>query len=284
MLFKKFRLTRHERRCAEQFAGSRPLPPWDHLYETLPFDLIEMAERGEPKAAYVMGDRLDQGMDGLDVDRKKALIFYRLGEKQGDADALNNIGSMHFHGEELPQDLERARHYFERAAEGGCAAAMNNLGRLYLEGKGGLPVDIARGLELLERGARGYDINAALKLQNIYLEGQYGQPADMFRHIYWLWQAIYNGSGHACAKLADYLANGKHVRQQKERVRALYQRGMTRDDGYATLQLGIDYFGGLFGPRDLNEALHFLTMAESMGQTFATKAIAQLQASRAGLS
>lgn len=279
MLFKKLRLTRHERRCAKEFAGSRPPPPWDHLYKILPFDLMEMAERGEPKAAYVMGDRLDHGMGGLEADLQKALVYYRLGEQQDDPDALNNIGSMHFHGDGLPKDLELARGYFERAVEGGCAVAMNNLGRMYLDGTGGLPVDIACGLELLERGARLYDVNAALKLQNIYKEGQYGQPVDIFRRIYWLWHAAYNGSGRAYALIADYLKDGKVVRRQKDRVRDLYEQGMMLDDSYATHMLGLDYWSGQCGERNLEYALHFLTMAEEMGDGSATNSIAALQKS-----
>jgi TPR repeat protein len=279
MLFKKLRLTRHESRCAKEFAGDCPRPPWDHLYKTPPFDLMEMAERGEPKAAYVMGDRLDHGMDGLEADFQKALVYYRLGAEQDDPDVLNNIGSMHFHGDGLPKDLELARHYFERAVEGGCAVAMNNLGRMYLDGTGGLTVNIARGIGLLEGGARLYDVNAALKLQNMYKEGQYGQPVDVFRRIYWLWHAAYNGSGRACALIADYLKEGKDVRRQTNRVRDLYERGMMLEDDYATHMLGLDYWSGKCGKRNLRHALHFLTMAEEMGDESATGSIAALRKS-----
>lgn len=277
MFFKKIRLTRHEQRCAKEFEGDSPAPPWDHLYNVLPFELMEMAARGEPKAAYVMGDRLDQGMGGLQADLQKALVYYRLGEKQGDPDALNNIGSMHYHGDGLPKDLDIARRYFEQAVAGGCAAAMNNLGRMYLDGKGGLPVDVGRGIALLERGARLHDVNAALKMQNIYNEGQYDQPVDAFRRIYWLWQAVHNGSGRACALVADYLREGRDIRHQGRRARELYERGMMRDDSYATLQLGVDYLSGKCGPQNLESALHFLTMAEEMGETFATECIARLR-------
>ncbi|MGQ4275401.1 tetratricopeptide repeat protein [Terrihabitans sp. B22-R8] len=281
MFFQKIRLTRHEQRCAREFEGESPAPPWDHLYEVLPFELMEMAERGEPKAAYVMGDRLDQGMDGLAPSLEKALIYYRLGEQQGDADALNNLGSMHFQGDGLPKDLDIARRYFERAVEGGCAAAMNNLGRMYLKGQGGLPVDVGRGLALLERGARLYDINAALKMQNIYHEGQHGQRRDVFRRIYWLWHAIYNGSGRACALIGDYLLEGELVRHQGHRARALYERGMILGDSYAILQLGIDYLTATGGPQDQEKALHFLTMAEQRGEASAARYIAMVRRSQA---
>lgn len=36
----------------------------------------------------------------------------------------------------------------------------------------------------------------------------------------------------------EYLREGKVVRQQRERVRDLYELGVVRDDSYATLQVG----------------------------------------------
>lgn len=36
-----------------------------------------------------------------------------------------------------------------------------------------------------------------------------GQPRDVYRRIYWLWHAAYNGSGRACALIADYLRKAK---------------------------------------------------------------------------
>ena len=276
MFFAKTRLTQHEQRCAKEFAGECPRPAWDHLYAVLPFDLMEMAERGEPKAAFVMGDRFDQGMCGLNSDLAKALVYYRIGEEQGDPDALNNIGSMHFHGDGLPQDMVAARIYFERAAEGGCPAAMNNLGRMLLEGEGGLQVDIKRGMTILEQGARLYDVNAALKMQAIYRDGQYGLSADLKQRIYWLWQAIYNGSGRACAIIADYLREGEVVSQQLPRMRELYEKGAELGDSYATLQIGIVYKNGVGGPKDIDTARHYLLQAEDMGEEFATEILAKL--------
>lgn len=126
---------------------------------------MEMAARNEPKAAFVLGDIFDQGMGGIDQNFDKALLYYRMGEEIDDPDALNNLGSMHYQGDALPLDHEKARHYFERAAAAGCAAAMNNLGRMYLDGEGGLKVDIGKGLTLLKRGAEAFDENAALKLK-----------------------------------------------------------------------------------------------------------------------
>lgn len=269
MFFAKRRLTKHEQSCAAEFAGIAPKPDWDPFYELPPFDLMEMADRGVPKAAYVMGDRLDQGMGGLNADVEKALIYYRMGEEQGDPDALNNIGSMHFHGDGLPQDFVLARDYFERAVAGGCPAAMNNLGRMYLDGRGGLPVDVARGMEILMRGARAYDIDAALKMQNIYHEGQFGQKPDVAKRITWLWQAIYNGNGRACALIGNYLGEGKLVAFQGERARDLYFRGTLLCDSLATLQLGLDYYTGKCGPQDMEQAEFYLAQAEAMGEDVA---------------
>jgi hypothetical protein len=43
----------------------------------------------------------------------------------------------------------------------------------------------------------------------------------------------------------EYLREGKVVRQQRERVRDLYELGVVRDDSYATLQVGSITYGRL---------------------------------------
>jgi hypothetical protein len=52
---------------------------------------------------------------------------------------------------------------------------------------------------------------------------------------------------------------------------------MMRDDSYATLQLGVDYLAGKCGEQNLGHAFHYLTMAEQMGEDFATECIAKLR-------
>ncbi|MEZ5850056.1 MAG: tetratricopeptide repeat protein [Hyphomicrobiaceae bacterium] len=265
-MFTRFRLTRFEAACARRFSGKAPAPAWDRLYCDLPFTLMEMAERNEPKAAYVLGDIFDQGMGGIKQDFEKALLYYRLAEKIEDPDALNNIGSMHYQGDALPLDREKARHYFERAVAGGCAAAMNNLGRMYLDGEGGAGVDIAKGLAILKRGAEAYDANAALKLKSIYYEGSYDQRKSQFKYVRWLWQAAFNGHAGSYAVIGDILAAGEIVKRQPMRVRPLYERALALSDGYGALCLGLDYCSGKCGEQDVERGLQYLRQAAAMGE------------------
>jgi uncharacterized protein len=254
-----------ERRYAAQFNGQCPRPPWDHLYECLPADLLAMAERGEPKAAYVLGDMFDQGTHGLNQNLDKAVIYYRLAEVQGDPNALNNLGSMNHHGEGLEQSIEIARFYYERAVAGGCAAAMNNLGRMYLEGQAGLPVDTVKGLALLEQGARAHDGNAALMLAAVYRDGQYGCRKSQRQRIYWLWHAAYNGSGVGYNVLGDLYRAGKVLPKNDVRAFALYRKGADLGDADSMYQVGLSYLSGAGAPKDLDKARAHLEQAAEHG-------------------
>ncbi len=90
--------------------------------------------------------------DGVPIDPRRALRYYRLAAARGHSNAMNNIGTMYFRGEGVPQDYARARRWFERALRRGNPYAPANLARMYRDGRG-----VERDLER----ARHYALMAA---------------------------------------------------------------------------------------------------------------------------
>jgi uncharacterized protein len=273
----RFILGRYAKKLSRQFAGSAPAKSWDGYYNLPPFELIELALQKVPKAAYVMGDRLDQGMDGLEQNFEKALVFYRLAEEIEDADALNNLGSMHHHGDGLPQNFKLARTYYERAVEAGCAAAMNNLGRFYLQGEAGCDRDIPGGMALLERAADHFEQNAALKLAFLHLYGkqEFGIIPDLKKRLYWLYRAAYNGSGAAYCILGDLYRNGETIPKNMASAIAFYKQAVSLGDADAAFQLGLYYFEG--NAADAALSLQYLQLAQDGGLEQAADFISKLR-------
>ena len=62
---------------------------------------------------------------------------------QGDAEALNNLGTLYAFGRGVSQDYAKAREWYEKAAAQGFATAQNQLGWLYRGGQG-VPQDYVR--------------------------------------------------------------------------------------------------------------------------------------------
>jgi TPR repeat protein len=100
----------------------------------------------------------------------------------------------------VPQDVARARAWYERAAALGLPRALNALGRLYLTGEGGRRnSELAR--ELFEKAAAGGDAFAMNNIGLLYLNG-YGVERDEAVAKSWFEKAATLGDTEAQANLA----------------------------------------------------------------------------------
>jgi len=75
------------------------------------------------------------GKNGFPVDKQKAFAYYEMAANQGDATALNNLGSLYFNGIAVPVNYQKAIELFEAAAKAGSSEAALNLGFIYLSGR-----------------------------------------------------------------------------------------------------------------------------------------------------
>ncbi|TMV11374.1 caspase family protein [Arenibacterium halophilum] len=79
--------------------------------------LERAAEAGSPEAQFELAKLYERGT-GVDRDEKRALELYRAAADQDFADAINDLGFLHYQGGlGLPADPKRALSFFERAAD-----------------------------------------------------------------------------------------------------------------------------------------------------------------------
>ena len=76
----------------------------------------------------------------------------REGRRQGQRDAMSNLGLLYDNGQGVAQDYAKAREWYEKAADKGDADAMFNLGLLYDNGQG-VAQDYAKAREWYEKAA-----------------------------------------------------------------------------------------------------------------------------------
>src|SRR5271169_4603771 len=78
---------------------------------------------------------------------------------------MYNLGGLYGQGHGVPQDYNKAKEWWERAAAAGFAGAMRNLGALYAQGRG-VPQDYQKAKEWFEKSAAAGDRDAeqALKM------------------------------------------------------------------------------------------------------------------------
>jgi TPR repeat protein len=94
-----------------------------------------LAEAGDEVAQYNLGVMYDNG-EGVPLDDKEAIKWYRLAAEQGNAKAQHNLALMYNNGEGVPQDYAEAVKWYRIAAEQGHAKAQNNLALMYEYGNG----------------------------------------------------------------------------------------------------------------------------------------------------
>jgi len=72
----------------------------------------------------------------VDVDKKEAIRWFKIGAKKGDAYAQTALGNMYLDGDGCTQDYSECVYWYEQAAERESIIAMCNLGYCYLNGYG----------------------------------------------------------------------------------------------------------------------------------------------------
>lgn len=104
--------------------------------------------------------------------------------ESGDAPAQYAVGLAFAAGRGVPQDYERARHWYQRAAAQGYAAAENNLGVLLMRGLGGAHDD-KEAVEMFRRAAQRFNVPAQNNLAWMYEQGR-GVTRDLESAYVWL--------------------------------------------------------------------------------------------------
>jgi len=142
---------------------------------------------------------------------------------QGDAEAQNKLGKLHFLGQSVPLNNTTAREWFEKSAVQGNADAQNNLGFLYDKAQG----DYAKAREWYEKAAAQRHAAAQSNLGWMYANGQ-GVPQDYVRAYMWWSLAAAHSTGKGKEEeseesILDKLARRMTPAQVAEAQRLLQQ-------------------------------------------------------------
>ncbi len=105
-------------------------------------------------------------------DLIRARDFFEQASKGGDLWAMNELGMIYLYGAGAKEDLQRARGYFELAAEGELPDSLMALGVIYSLGLGGVPKNSESGFIYLERAADAGSLKAKEMLRKAGRRGK----------------------------------------------------------------------------------------------------------------
>ena len=161
-----------------------------------------------------------------DAGRREAFKFFEVASGFGDVSSTGYVGVSFRNGWGAPQDYAQALHFLRNAANEGDANAMDNLGSIYDSGeaeKQGFAQDFAQAREWYERAAHAGNVGSMVNLGRLY-DGGRGVEKDYAQARDWYLSAAKNSQPEAMFAVAALYKSGKGVDADAAAARDLTSR------------------------------------------------------------
>ena len=225
------------------------------------FELFKkLAENGNGRAMYFLGEFYSQPYGKTKKDNKKAKEWRIKGKEVGDVLAALNVAYY------LPKNSdERNRTCFElfedilKLAEDGDILAQSELADMYLYGYG-IEEDEEEGVKWLKKSAESGYWRSMDKLANCYSDG-IGVSQDKLKAID-LYKRVYElGSGEAANKIGLIYNN----QNNSEEAVGWFRKGFEKGYDWSGYNLALSYSNGTGVPQDELKALELYKKAYELG-------------------
>ena len=195
---------------------------------------------------------------------KEVFAVYQTGADRGDANSMQNLGTLYARGYGMAQDYAKAREWSEKAAEKGHWGGMLNLGLWYYDGRG-VAKDYAKAREWFQKAAdRSNDEVAMLYLGHLYHNGGWGVAQDYAKAREWYEKAADKGNA-AMSNLGVPYANGDGVAQDYAKAREWSEKAAEKGNADAMSDLGVLYANGYGVAQDYAKAREWYEKAAAKG-------------------
>ena len=184
-------------------------------------------------------------------------------EEIGRAEKAMALGDDYLTGRGVPQDLQLAASWYERAAGFGSPVAQNQIGYFYQIGLGVLP-DATRAVHWYQLSSAGGYPLGKVNLAVAYLWGTgVGKDPKMAEHL--LNEAASKGSSAAAAYLGDMYYFGVGVQKDEATAEKWYEKAIRVHSYLAAYRMGKILSEPSEHPRDIERALSLFRESASLG-------------------
>lgn len=180
-----------------------------------PASLSVAAKNGDPQALFEIGARYTEGR-GVKADLANAAKWYQLAADRGFAPALYRLANLYEKGSGVERNLATAKRYYQMAADRGNASAMHNLAVLFASGADGKQ-DYAEAAKWFTGAAELGVTDSQFNLAILYARGN-GVKQDLEASYKWFAIAAKDGDKDAAQK-RDEVANSMRP-EQLEKAKA----------------------------------------------------------------
>ncbi|RGB30585.1 hypothetical protein C1646_817829 [Rhizophagus diaphanus] len=121
--------------------------------------------------------------EGIEKNLEKAFHWYQKAAENGHTGAMNNLANGYYNGEGTEKNLEKAFHWYQKAAENGQEHAMFNLAACYRNGEG-IEKNLEKAFHWYQKAAKNGYTDAVINLVTCYENGE-GTEKNLEKAFYW---------------------------------------------------------------------------------------------------
>ncbi len=236
--------------------------------------LRSRASNGDVQAATLLGKYYFD----IEKDAKRAEKWIKSAADAGDAEALYYLARIYDESREGKHPNKEVVSILEKSAGLGYTRAQVMLGKIYQFGRRGIPQDLRKAKTWYELAAAKGANEALFQLNVIYQQSgdAYTKAAMADENIEWLEMGVKQGNAEAALNLAGMAETGRGVPQDYKRAAELYQIAADAGIVQAQAALGKLYANGEGVPQDNEKAIFWLTKAAEEGYVEAQRKLAQV--------
>ncbi len=201
---------------------------------------------------------------GMPKDAAKALAWFRQAAEGGDATAQYNLALIYVRGNGVPQDYKEFARWATAAADQNVVPSCLDVASFYMQPPDGTPADIDRAVHYYEKAANLGNARAQAKLGSIFATGMQGRP-DYEQAVKWYRKAADQGEPDAEFGFGVRYALGQGVGVDTEKARQLFTSAADQGQADAQYALATMLEKGDATSADPSLAAHYYELAAEQG-------------------
>ena len=217
-------------------------PKEDETPEDFYTRVTRRANANDVNALMTLGYMHIYGLNGAEMNYKKAYECYQKAAELGDPIAINNLGSLYYGGVGVRKNVRKAAELFAQASDLGNTEASLNLAVIYLKHEGGFYND-QEAAKLLKKTAEHDNPTGKYLLGYAYMKG-IGVPENKKKAVENIRFAADKGYDEAQYMMGYFYKNGIGVTQNYNNSLRYLNKAVSQGNISAIVELGRFYVAG----------------------------------------
>ena len=236
--------------------------------------LVSRAKNGDVEAAVALGKHYFD----MEKNVKQAEFWAKAAADAGNAEAQYYLARIYDAGTQGKHPNTEIVSVLEKSAEQGFAPAQVMLAGIYRFGRRGIPQDMKKARMWYEMAAAKGSGEAMTQLNAIYQQSVDMKVGDMFtgENIEWLELSVKQGNVEAALRLAEMAEKGRYMPKDLKRAAELYQKAADAGLFQAQAAVGKMYANGEGFSQNTEKAVFWLTKAAEQGYVEAQRKLASV--------